>query len=119
MDVYAWQTGHLRGTNNGHYGLDIAYPSQLQPELLDEYRRISGRWQEWLGFIRKEVIMLNAVNEDQAVTPTKLKRVEKNTEITDATESPESQKLRRMVRDLDRLMELSREERKLQEKYQI
>jgi len=120
MDVYAWQTGHLKGTNNGNYGLDVAYPSQLQPELLDEYRRISRRWQDWLGFIRKEIIMMNAVNENQPRTPTKRKRVDEiASEITDPKESPESQKLRRMARDLERLMELRREERKLRDKYQM
>ena len=120
MDVYAWQTGHLKDMNTAHYGLDIAYPSQLQPELLDEYRRISRRWQDWLGFIRNEIVMINAANQNQPRTPTKRKRADEIvSEIQDPKESPESQKLRRMARDLERLMELRREERKLREKYQM
>jgi hypothetical protein len=119
MDVYAWQTGHLRGTNNGHYGLDVAYPSKLQPELLDEYRRISRRWQEWLGFRKREVVVMSVVRE-QPVTPKKRTREdEDNNGMVDPNISPESQRLKKMAKDLDRLMELRREERKLREKYHM
>jgi hypothetical protein len=63
--------------------------------------------------------MMNAINKDQSTTPTKRKTVDENTEVMDSTESPESQKLRRMTKDLDQLMELRREERTLREKYQM
>jgi hypothetical protein len=53
-DVYAWQAGHIWSTNDRRYGLDMAYPSELQPSLLDEYRRISCRWHGWLGFEQKK-----------------------------------------------------------------
>jgi hypothetical protein len=120
-DVYAWQTGHLKDTNAGCYGLDVAYPSQLQPELLEEYRRISRRWQEWLGFRRREASMVNVVtNGNSLVTPTKRKAGADNApEIVDPKESPESQKLRRMARNLERLRELRQEERALRETFQM
>jgi hypothetical protein len=49
--IYAWQATHQLVTNTLNYGLDHAYPSHLQPELLREYRRISLAWHHWLGLI--------------------------------------------------------------------
>jgi len=56
LNIYAWQTGHRRATNVSTYGLDKAYPGQLQPELLSEYLRISQLWHRWLGLYEDDVI---------------------------------------------------------------
>ena len=118
-DVYAWQMGHTRTTNSMIYGLDAAYPSQMQPELLDEYCWISGEWQEWLGFRRKEPILMGVVSE-KPVTPKKGRREEADDEQAwDPNVSPETQRLKKMSKDLSRLMEIRREERKLREKYNM
>jgi hypothetical protein len=102
-DAYAWQTGHMEATNTAHYGLDVLYPSQLQLELLDKYRRISRHWHEWLGFSKKEAIVVKGVGGDVLVNPNKKRnRVEEGDhEITDPQESPGSQKLRRKVGTLE------------------
>ncbi|KAI9846389.1 MAG: hypothetical protein M1837_003980 [Sclerophora amabilis] len=46
--VFSWQAAHRPRQNRLTYGLDGAFPTQLQPELLDRYRWASGLWQEWL-----------------------------------------------------------------------
>jgi len=53
--IYAWQGGHSHGTNAAHYGIDAAYPGRLQPELLEEYRRISTRWHDFLDGLTDEL----------------------------------------------------------------
>ena len=125
-DVYARQTGHLRSTNTAIYGLDTAYPSQLQPELLDEYRRISPRWYQWLGFIGREesVIRTGLGTLEEDIGGGVLgKRTREESESRDEPirgedelMSPESQQLKRMLNDMARLMALRREQKKLREK---
>ena len=51
--MYAFQAGHQRVTNVSTYGLDQAFPSKLQPELLHSYLQISQIWHQWLGFLKK------------------------------------------------------------------
>jgi len=107
-DVYVWQTGHMKTTNTAIYGLDIAYPSQLQ---LDEYRRISARWQQWLGFLSKEAIAMSTALETQKKNRRMAPGADEESELVDELMSPECQKLKKMANDLARLMELRREER--------
>ena len=70
-EIYAWQSGHLKTANTAIYGFGIVYPSQLQPELLDEYRRISMQRRQRLGFLRKEAIAMRVAME----TPREKRRI--------------------------------------------
>lgn len=47
--VLAWQTCHRAQQGASTYGLDRAFPSSLQPELLHAYRDVSTIWHRWLG----------------------------------------------------------------------
>jgi hypothetical protein len=67
-------------TNAVTYGLDASNAAWLQPELLDLYRRISRRWQEWLGLMAKEANLMDVVDEDVLVTTRK--RAEEPNHIT-------------------------------------
>jgi hypothetical protein len=44
----AWQSGHRPLQRGTTYGLDGAYPTQLQPALLRAYEWASTRWHEFL-----------------------------------------------------------------------
>ncbi|KAL6408084.1 hypothetical protein AUP68_08457 [Ilyonectria robusta] len=46
--VFAWQSGHRPMQRAVTYGLDGAYPHQLQPSLLRAYEWASTRWHEFL-----------------------------------------------------------------------
>jgi hypothetical protein len=46
--VFAWQSGHRPLQRGTTYGLDGAYPTQLQPALLRAYEWASTRWHEFL-----------------------------------------------------------------------
>jgi hypothetical protein len=46
--VYAWQSGHRPRQRNSTYGLDGAYPDQLQPALLRLYLTASKQWHIFL-----------------------------------------------------------------------
>jgi len=48
--LWAWQAGHKLGTRNENYGLDAAFPSRLQAQMLCLYLALSQCWHEWLGF---------------------------------------------------------------------
>ena len=116
----------MRFTHAPLYGLDLEYPSQLQPELLEEYRRISIQWHEWLGFVRKDVEIMTTIRErsvaieERPRTPRKRSREENTVEERNTEcDSPESQRLKRMAKDLERLKELCKEERMLREKYKM
>ncbi|KAJ9655925.1 hypothetical protein H2201_008698 [Coniosporium apollinis] len=47
--VFAWQSCHRPLQRATTYGLDGAFPAQLQPALLRVYRWASNEWQEFLG----------------------------------------------------------------------
>jgi hypothetical protein len=49
--VFSWQTSHRPRQGAGTYGLNAAFPTTLQPELLNAYRDVSTLWQVWLGVI--------------------------------------------------------------------
>jgi hypothetical protein len=46
--VFAWQSGHRPIQRATTYGLDGAFPTQLQPALLRAYEWASTRWHEFL-----------------------------------------------------------------------
>ncbi|KAI8660040.1 Doublecortin domain-containing protein [Fusarium sp. Ph1] len=46
--VFAWQSGHRPLQRGTTYGLDGAFPTKLQPQLLELYRWASSRWHEFL-----------------------------------------------------------------------
>ena len=46
--VFAWQSGHRPEERGRTYGLDGAYPHQLQPSLLRAYEWASTRWHEFI-----------------------------------------------------------------------
>jgi hypothetical protein len=53
--VFAWQSGHRPVQRSTTYGLDGAFPSQLQPALLRVYEWASTRWHEFLGLPSKHL----------------------------------------------------------------
>ncbi|EXA29293.1 hypothetical protein FOVG_19202 [Fusarium oxysporum f. sp. pisi HDV247] len=46
--TFAWQSGHRPLQRAVTYGLDGAFPTKLQPQLLELYRWASTRWHEFL-----------------------------------------------------------------------
>ena len=46
--VFAWQSGHRPLQRGTVYGLDGAYPSNLQPQLLRAFEWASVKWHEFL-----------------------------------------------------------------------
>ncbi|CAM1507685.1 Fc.00g073260.m01.CDS01 [Cosmosporella sp. VM-42] len=46
--AYAWQSGHRPTQRYSTYGLDGAFPDQLQPALLRIYSKISSHWHVFL-----------------------------------------------------------------------
>jgi hypothetical protein len=46
--VFAWQSGHRPLQRARTYGLDGAFPTKLQPQLLEQYAVVSSRWHEFL-----------------------------------------------------------------------
>lgn len=51
--VFAWQSGHRPLQRAVTYGLDGAFPTTLQPQLLELYEWASTRWHEFLHLPRK------------------------------------------------------------------
>ena len=52
--IFSWQVGHQVERSLSTYGLDKAFPGFLQPELLDEYLRISLIWHRHWKLMSKE-----------------------------------------------------------------
>ena len=46
--MFAWQSGHRPLQRGTTYGLDGAFPTLLQPQLLEPYQWASSRWHEFL-----------------------------------------------------------------------
>jgi hypothetical protein len=46
--VFAWQSGHCPLQRGMTYGLNGAFPTKLQPQLLELYEWASTRWHEFL-----------------------------------------------------------------------
>ncbi len=47
--VFAWQSGHRPRQRATTYGLDGAFPSRMQPALLNIYEWASVEWHQYLG----------------------------------------------------------------------
>ncbi|KAE8549015.1 hypothetical protein EYB25_009398 [Talaromyces marneffei] len=60
--VFAWQSSHRPVQRNHTYGLDGAFPNQLQPALLRAYEWASTRWHEFLGLASKHLQSECSVN---------------------------------------------------------
>ncbi|KAH8797898.1 hypothetical protein F5884DRAFT_814251 [Xylogone sp. PMI_703] len=46
--LFAWQAGHGLLEHTKVYGLNGAYPTTMQPELLKLYHKVSAAWHAWL-----------------------------------------------------------------------
>jgi len=73
--VISWQGGHSKGTNVMRYGIDSAYPTRLQPELLADYWQASQAWHAFLCLIIGMVLDLgidnnNEINDDESIEET-------------------------------------------------
>jgi hypothetical protein len=53
--AYAWQSGHMQLQRSITYGLDGAFPNQLQPALLQSYLHVSKKWPFCGGWVSKQV----------------------------------------------------------------
>ncbi|EXM15599.1 hypothetical protein V3481_018826 [Fusarium oxysporum f. sp. vasinfectum] len=58
--VFAWQSGHRPLQRGSTYGLDGAFPTTMQPQLLDLYEWASVRWHEFLHLPSKLRPRMNA-----------------------------------------------------------
>jgi hypothetical protein len=58
--VFAWQGGHRPLQRGSTYGLDGAFPTTMQPQLLDLYEWASLRWHEFLHLPSKLTPRTNA-----------------------------------------------------------
>jgi len=119
FNVYAWQTGHQLATNNSTYGLDQAYPCHLQPEFVNEYRRISQLWHRWLGFDDEDSRKRNHADENGAVVDSR-KRSHQEENFT----TPQGRRRKEfMIEDLSpastRLLEFRREEKALRKRFNM
>ena len=56
--IFAWQSGHRPLQRGITYGLDGAYPHQLQPSLLRAYQWASTKWHEFLHQASKSMPLL-------------------------------------------------------------
>jgi Orsellinic acid/F9775 biosynthesis cluster protein D len=63
--VFAWQSGHRPLQRGSTYGLDGAFPTKLQPQLLHLYRWASTRWHEFLHLPSKYPPERNKLNRAQ------------------------------------------------------
>jgi len=133
--VYAWQTGHQRATNVSTYGLDKAYPGNLQPELLRQYLRISRVWHGWIGLLEPGVYCELGEKCDRGVNKVlqspqrKRQNIDKESSINpqkrqrtgecDLQMSPASRKIMEMQNELQSLLEYRKEERALRERYNM
>ena len=65
--VFAWQSGHRPLQRGTTYGLDGAFPNQLQPALLRAYEWASTRWHEFLHLPSKVVPCTEATTVERAI----------------------------------------------------
>lgn len=103
--AYAWQSGHRPIQRYSTYGLDGAFPDQLQPALLRIYAKISAEWHEFLRIEDQESGQVSESAESAHATTGNAregsplrKRPRDCTEISVASsESHEKRKLRRIA----------------------
>jgi hypothetical protein len=83
--AYAWQSGHMQLQRSITYGLDGAFPNQLQPALLQLYLRVSKRWHEFLRLgdgCNGDAVVLGEINTtgQRAINPRRRLRSADSTE---------------------------------------
>jgi hypothetical protein len=84
--AYAWQSGHMQLQRSITYGLDGAFPNQLQPALLQLYLRVSKRWHDFLrlgdGYNGNAVILDRTNTKDQQeINPRRRPRSPNSTKV--------------------------------------
>jgi hypothetical protein len=70
--VFAWQSAHRPMQRGVTYGLDGAYPHQLQPSLLRAYEWASTRWHEFLHQASKALPAAQGESLPMTIRHTKL-----------------------------------------------
>ncbi|KAJ9413322.1 hypothetical protein FOXG_15071 [Fusarium oxysporum f. sp. lycopersici 4287] len=100
--AFAWQSGHRPMQRYSTYGLDGAFPDQLQPALLRVYARISTDWHRFLNIEDgEELDSANTTDDTYQVRPGKeavtLKRPHnKISSCVPSTELPEKRQCQRL-----------------------
>ncbi|KAG4277085.1 hypothetical protein FPRO04_14179 [Fusarium proliferatum] len=100
--AFAWQSGHRPMQRYSTYGLDGAFPDQLQPALLRIYARISADWHKFLSIDDgEELRSANTTDDTYQVRPSKevapLKRShDKVSSYILSSELPEKRQCRRL-----------------------
>ncbi|RGP58413.1 hypothetical protein FSPOR_11888 [Fusarium sporotrichioides] len=100
--AFAWQSGHRPMQRYSTYGLDGAFPDQLQPALLRIYARISADWHKFLSIADGEELgSANTTDDAYQVKPSKevapLKRShDKVSSYILSSELPEKRQCRRL-----------------------
>ncbi|KAH7111690.1 hypothetical protein B0J13DRAFT_461702 [Dactylonectria estremocensis] len=76
--TFAWQSGHRPLQRGVVYGLDGAFPHQLQPSLLRAYEWASARWHEFIHQASKNARMqanqVHTMNTAHSIGPGKKRR---------------------------------------------
>jgi hypothetical protein len=72
--VFAWQSGHRPLQHGTTYGLDGAFPNQLQPALLCAYEWASTRWHEFLHLPSRVIPCIEPTVERVIRSPSPLAR---------------------------------------------
>ena len=134
--IFAWQARHVVERSFSTYGLDKAYPGFLQPELLDEYLRISVIWHRWWKLVSKEPERFRITrkrereSEGKSEAPGECMHMDRQVQTDPMTvlsmkeenepdASQETKRLCRIVKDAMRMIELRKKERKLRESLKI
>ncbi|KAM5527108.1 hypothetical protein FOXYSP1_20377 [Fusarium oxysporum f. sp. phaseoli] len=100
--AFAWQSGHRPMQRHSTYGLDGAFPDQLQPALLRIYARISAGWHKFLSIDDGEELgSANTTDDTYQVRPSKeaapLKRShDKISSYVLSSQLPEKRQCRRL-----------------------
>ena len=133
--IFSWQCGHQRRINVSSYGLDAAFPGQIQSALLRLYRYISRLWHYWLGLLKRDEVLADCPRvigekrdlstdedeqkEDRLPTRKRRKLVDAETQMTPKKESalldvgmddtPVTKNLIEKMQEAERMMRLARE----------
>lgn len=85
--VFAWQSGHRPRQRGTTYGLDGAFPSKMQPALLNIYEWASVEWHQYLGHKSRNTASMGAHQQQPASTVGKSNAVGKS-KILNREENP-------------------------------
>ena|SRR5437762_10769839 len=133
--IFSWQCGHQRRINVSSYGLDAAFPGQIQSALLRLYRYISRLWHYWLGLLKRDEVLADRPRvigekrdlstdederkEDRLPARKRRKVVDAETQMTPKKESalldvgmddtPVTKNLIEKMQEAERMMRLARE----------